>query len=152
MIKLKGFSLADYQHEYDKGAFLTLKKMKAFDKAVDWIVENMVEKVTDVQQTGSCICVNRDSLPELSIIVESTAKTLDIDIIPQIYTRWGYDIYMTTDGDKHPKLIINTGAIDLLSEYELKFMIGHEFGHIRSNHLKYLLLLQILVIVQCTYS
>ena len=137
---LKGFTLADYQHDADKGAFLSLKKVKAFDKAVDWVVENTVEKVTDVQQTGSSLCVNQEATPELFNLVETIAKTLDMDIIPQIYTRWGYDIYMTTDGDKHPKLLINTGAIDLLSEEELSFMIGHEFGHIKSNHLKYLLL------------
>lgn len=140
MQELKGISLADYQHEDDKGAFLSLKKVKAFDKAVDWVVENTVEKVTDVQQTGSSLCVNEESSPNLYKLVLSIANTLDMEEIPQIYTRWGYDIYMTTDGDKHPKMLINTGVIDLLTEEEQRFLIGHEFGHIKSNHLQYLLL------------
>lgn len=137
---LKGYSTDDYIHEYDKGAFLNLKKVKAFDKSVDWIIKNMVEEVTNVQQTGSSICVNQDATPELFNLVNDVAKTVDVENIPQIYTRWGYGIYITTDGDKHPKMIINTGTIDLLTSDEQRFMIGHEFGHIKSNHLKYLLL------------
>ena len=48
MKTLRGITLADYQHDDDRGAFLSLKKIKAFDKAVDWVIENTVEKVTDV--------------------------------------------------------------------------------------------------------
>ena len=140
MKTLRGITLADYQHDDDRGAFLSLKKIKAFDKAVDWVIENTVEKVTDVQQIGSSISMNEEAAPKLYDLVHDIANTLDVDIIPQTYTRWGYDIYITTDGDKHPKMIINTGTIDLLTPDEQRFMIGHEFGHIKSNHLKYLLL------------
>lgn len=140
MKTLRGITLADYQHDDDRGAFLSLKKIKAFDKAVDWVIENTVEKVTDVQQIGSSISMNEEAAPKLYDLVHDIAYTLDVDIIPQTYTRWGYDIYITTDGDKHPKMIINTGTIDLLTPDEQRFMIGHEFGHIKSNHLKYLLL------------
>ena len=140
MKTLRGITLADYQHDDDRGAFLSLKKIKAFDKAVDWVIENTVEKVTDVQQIGSIISMNEEAAPKLYDLVHDIANTLDVDIIPQTYTRWGYDIYITTDGDKHPKMIINTGTIDLLTPDEQRFMIGHEFGHIKSNHLKYLLL------------
>ena len=137
---LQGLNFTDYQHDSDKAAFIKLKKIKAFDKALDWVVENTVEKVTDVQQIGSSICVTQDATPELFNLVNDVARTVDVENVPQIYTRWGYDIYITTDGDKHPKMIINTGTIDLLTPDEQRFMIGHEFGHIKSNHLKYLLL------------
>ena len=140
MKTLRGITLADYQHDDHRCAFLSLKKIKAFDKAVDWVIENTVEKVTDVQQIGSSISMNEEAAPKLYDLVHDIANTLDVDIIPQTYTRWGYDIYITTDGDKHPKMIINTGTIDLLTPDEQRFMIGHEFGHIKSNHLKYLLL------------
>ena len=140
MKAFKGLHLKDYQHDSDKAAFITLKKIKAFDKALDWVVENTVEKVTDVQQTGSSICVTQDATPALFNLVNDVARTVDVENVPQIYTRWGYEIYITTDGDKHPKMIVNTGTVDLLTSEEQRFMIGHEFGHIKSNHLKYLLL------------
>lgn len=140
MKKLKGLKLEDYQHESDKAAFLSLEKVKAFDKAVDWVIKNTVEEVTNVQQTGSSICVNQDATPDLFNLVNDVAATVDVSNVPQVYTRWGYDIYITTDGDKHPKMIVNTGTVDLLTPAEQRFMIGHEFGHIKSNHLKYLLL------------
>lgn len=100
MKAFKGLDLKDYQHDSDKAAFISLKKIKAFDKALDWVVENTVEKVTDVQQTGSSLCVNEVATPELFNLVNDVAKTVDVENVHQIYTRWGYDIYLTTDGDK----------------------------------------------------
>lgn len=140
MKRLKGLELADYQHESDKAAFLSLEKVKAFDKAVDWVIKNAVEQVNDVQQTGSSIRVTEVSNSKLLNLMRMVANTVDIKDIPQAYTRWGYDIYISTDGDKNPKMIFNTGTLDLLTDGELRFLIGHEFGHIKSNHLKYLLL------------
>lgn len=140
MKALKGLELKDYQHDSDKAAFVSLEKVKAFEKAIDWVIKNTVEEVTNVQQTGSSICVTQDATPELFNLVNDVARTVDVENVPQIYTRWGYEIYITTDGDKHPKMIVNTGTVDLLTSEEQRFMIGHEFGHIKSNHLKYLLL------------
>ena len=45
MKKLKGLKLEDYQHESDKAAFLSLEKVKAFDKAVDWVIKNTIEEI-----------------------------------------------------------------------------------------------------------
>ena len=42
MKKLKGLKLEDYQHESDIAAFLSLEKVKAFDKAVDWVIKNTI--------------------------------------------------------------------------------------------------------------
>ena len=46
MKKLKGLKLEDYQHESDKAAFVCLEKVKAFDKAVDWVIKNTIEEVS----------------------------------------------------------------------------------------------------------
>lgn len=137
---LKGLKLEDYQHPEDKAAFLTLSKVKAFDKAMDWVIKNTVEEVINVQSTGNDISVNEKATPVVYSQVCDVARIVDVEDIPQVFMRWGYNIYLTTDGDKHPKMIINTGLIDLLTKDERNFMIGHEFGHIKSNHLKYLLL------------
>ena len=34
-------------------------------------------------------------------------------------------------------MVLNSGAVDLLSEEQLKYVIGHEMGHIKSNHILY---------------
>src|SRR5690606_21963042 len=36
-----------------------------------------------------------------------------------------------------PIVVLTSGAIDLLTEDELMFLIGHEFGHIKSRHTLY---------------
>lgn len=140
MRKLRGFGLADYQHEGDKGTLLDLKKVAVLEKAVDWVVSNAIEKVAEVQQTGNSLFISEAATPELCSLVKEVVDVIDVAQVPQIYSSWRYDIYTQTDGDKNPKISISSGAIDLLDKNEMRFLLGHELGHFKSGHLKYLLL------------
>lgn len=37
----------------------------------------------------------------------------------------------------NPIIVLNSGAVDLLSDHELHYLIGHEVGHIKSRHTLY---------------
>lgn len=50
-------------------------------------------------------------------------------------------------GVEDPIIVINSGAIDLLTYEELLFIIGHEVGHIKSQHVLYSQMAQILPIL-----
>ena len=40
-------------------------------------------------------------------------------------------------GIDHPFVVVNSGMIDLLDEDELRFVLGHELGHVLSGHALY---------------
>lgn len=139
MKRLYNLSVEEYQHPDDKASFSKLTRIKAFNKALDWVVKNTVEEVIKVQKTGSNIKVNERSYPELYHLFLDIARTVDLEVIPEVFMKWGYNIYATTDGDNNPKTIINSGVTDLLTTSEQRFLLGHECGHIKSQHLRYLL-------------
>lgn len=139
MIRLRQLRLEDYQHPNDKAAFAELSKKSAFKKAVDWIVKNTVEDVIKIQNMGSGIKVNANSYPVLYNLFMDVARTISLENTPELFMKWAYNIYATTDGDSCPKTVINSGVTDLLTTAEQRFLFGHECGHIKSQHLKFLL-------------
>ena len=127
----------EYEHDLDRKTLETLKKtpgLTFFGKA---ITKYMVERITSIQCTGSNIRVTEDNYPDIYEYIRYACEILDLRRPPELYLQWGYDINACTIGSDNPIIIINSGLIDLCSEDEILFIIGHECGHIKSNHMLY---------------
>lgn len=139
MKQLKNLPLEAYQHPLDKAAFMSLTRIPVINKVVDFVTGS-IEKFAVVNRTGSCLKVSEKNIPELYNEFRNVGSTIGMDSIPEFYIQFGYDLYSSTDGDKHPVTVINSGIVDLLTPDERKFYLGHELGHIMSGHLQYLLI------------
>ena len=64
-------------------------------------------------------------------------RILDLDKTPEVYVQQGFQINGCTTGIENPIIILNAGCLSLLDYEELLFIIGHEVGHIKSQHLMY---------------
>ena len=58
-----------------------------------------------------------------------------------------YNINACTIGSKSPIIVLNSGLIDLCDEDEIMFVIGHELGHVKSNHMLYHMMAQVINLV-----
>lgn len=129
---------SNYEHPFDNVALEALRATKGFDAVVNFVLNWTAIKWHIVQLCGSNFHVTPQSCPELYQLVQSLADTLDIDRLPKIYTQWSYGINAYTTGYKDDTiLVLHTGAVDLMTEPELSFIIGHELGHIKSGHVLY---------------
>ncbi len=84
------------------------------------------------------IAVGPRQFPEIHALGEDCARTLGIGI-PQIFiipdsTLNGYT-YCTNDIDQI--IVLTSGLVQTLDPAELKFVIGHECGHIHNQHVVY---------------
>ena len=61
-----------------------------------------------------------------------------------LYIDWSYSINACTVGADTPIIILNSGLIDLCNDEEIMFIIGHEVGHIKSNHMLYHMMAQVI--------
>jgi Zn-dependent protease with chaperone function len=66
-----------------------------------------------------------------------TCHTLDVPRVPELYIGAGGELNAFTAGVDHPIIVINAGAIDQLSDDELRFVLAHELGHVKSGHVLY---------------
>ncbi len=76
-------------------------------------------------------------------MVRDACYILDMPEVPELYVRQDPTPNAMALGSDHPFIVLNTGLIDLLDDEELRFVIGHEVGHILSGHAVYQTMMQI---------
>lgn len=139
---LRGLDHDAYEHEFDKAALDALEGTWGLEAFAKWVTSNFIERVFDVQYRGSNIRVTKESYPKIYAYLEQACKILDMPKVPECYIQWGYDINAFTVGSENPIIVLNSGLIDLCDEDEIMFIIGHELGHIKSNHMLYHMMAQ----------
>lgn len=140
---LTGLQHNQYEHPFDREALKKLEAIPLLTKFFNWITTNTVEKIYTVQYTGSNLKVTPTSYPKIHQYLRDACKIPDLPNVPDLYIEWGYNINACTVGAEHPIIILNSGLIDLCDEVEIMFIIGHEVGHIKSNHMLYHMMAQV---------
>ena len=134
---LTGLEHHQYEHPFDKAALEKLEKIPFLKTACEWITSNFVERIYNVQYTGSHLKVTKENYPKIYQYLEDACRILDLKKVPDLYISWDYSINACTIGAENPIIILNSGLIDLCKDDEIMFIIGHECGHIKSNHMLY---------------
>lgn len=140
---LTGLQHSQYEHSFDKEALKKLEAIPILPRFLKWVTTNTVEKIYTVQYTGSNLKVTPTSYPKIYQYLEDACKILDLPRVPDLYIEWGYRINACTVGAEHPIIILNSGLIDLCDDDEIMFVIGHEVGHVKSNHMLYHMMAQL---------
>ena len=134
---LKGLDCSAYEHPFDKKALEALRATKGFGMIGKFITKHTIERIYTVQYTGSYLKIQKDNYPKIYDYLEYAAEILDLKKVPDLYTQWSYNINAFTIGFDNPIIVLNTGLLDLCTEDEIMFIIGHECGHIKSDHMVY---------------
>jgi Zn-dependent protease with chaperone function len=135
--QLAGLPAAVYEHPYDSNALASLRKMPGLDLVIRKFNEHGVERMLRIEYTGSSLRINRDTFPEIFAVAMEACTILEIAPMPDLYVRHGTGINAFTAGVDHPLIVLNSACIDHLSQDELLFVIGHELGHVKSQHVLY---------------
>ena len=142
---LSGLSPEMYEHVFDKKALDRLKVVPALKNVLEFITKHAIEKLYSIQYTGSHLRVSEKRYPEIYEYLKRACQILDVKTIPELYVKWDYTIDAETYGSENPIIVLNSGLLDLCTDDEIMFLIGHEVGHIKSNHMLYHMAAEILV-------
>ena len=134
---IKGLDPETILHPDDKSTMNTLRKIPGFKTAVDKTVVNIMEKYATIEYTADGINVNQKSMPTVYQQLKEACRILDIKKVPDCSTDWFYYICTFTVGEQKPRIVLQSGTVDLLDNDEMLFMLGHELGHIKCGHKTY---------------
>ena len=141
---LTGLDHSQYEHPLDRAALEKLESIPILTTACKWVTSNFIERVYNIQYTGSNLKVTKDNYPKIYEYLVEACRILDLQQVPELYITWGYDINACTIGAENPIIVLNSGLIDLCDDDEILFIIGHEVGHIKSQHMLYHLMAQVI--------
>jgi Zn-dependent protease with chaperone function len=105
----------------------------------------LVPYVKQLQQMDS-IAVGPQQFPRIHQIGQDCARTLGIGT-PEIfiYSSPLLSAFTYATDDISPVIVLSSGIVDALSDDELKFVIGHESGHIHNLHGIYNTMIEIFI-------
>ena len=135
-VLLRGLDPREYEHPLDKKALDALEGTPGLELLVKKSNQYGIERVMRVQYTGSNIKVYKANFPQLYQALETVCNVLDVHPVPDLYIELGFINGLTTGVEK-PIIVLTSGCVGLLSHDELLFILGHEVGHIKSQHILY---------------
>ncbi|MBR4039605.1 MAG: M48 family metallopeptidase [Clostridia bacterium] len=136
-VPIESLFAKEYEDPRDSAYLNALKLNKGFDKAAKLAIEYGIERIMSILYTGSNVRVTRKNMPYLYECVEQACRILNVDTVPDVYVQDNPYLNASTTGAAHPIIVLNNCVLQKLTHEELMFIIGHEVGHIKSEHLQY---------------
>jgi len=133
---IRGLDPREYEHPLDKKALDALEGTPGLETLVKKLNQYGIERVMRVRYTGSNIKVYKYNFPHLYKAIETVCNVLNTHPMPDLYIDLGF-INALTIGVEKPIIVLTSGCVGLLSYDELLFVLGHEIGHIKSQHILY---------------
>lgn len=147
-----GISPRAYEHPADRGALAVLRAVPAVAPILKAVAGAFTERGERLLQVASSVRVGPKQYPQLDRIRNEVAATFDLDEVPELFVERSAQAYAYTYGIDKPFIVISTGAVDLLDNESLRFLIGHETGHVMSGHALYNTLLRRLIDLTTSFA
>lgn len=128
---------SDYEHPTDRTALAALQSIPLFNKVLTWWLNFHVKTDMMIEYRGNGLEVTERTCPRVWRLKQLALDRLSIeDNIPIFLTReWDYNAFAT--GVTTPMIVLHSGIVEDLTNDELLSIIGHEMGHIKSQHMLY---------------
>jgi Zn-dependent protease with chaperone function len=126
-----------YAFSGDLKVLRTMRRLKPVELAVAATVR-LFNSIVRNQLLGGAVLVTPKQFPKLYHLSKRCAEILGVPE-QQMYVvqALGSINAMTMGTNEESVVIIHSATVDHLTEEELLFVIGHEFGHIQNNHAVY---------------
>ncbi|MFD8499709.1 Zn-dependent protease with chaperone function [Amycolatopsis xylanica] len=151
-VRFPGISPRAYEHPVDRGALATLRAVPGFAQVVKTISGFYSERGERLMALASAIRVGPTQYPELDRLRHECAETLDISPVPNVFVERNPAVNAMAIGMDEPFIVITTGALEVMDTESLRFVIGHEMGHVLSGHAVYRTILIRLISLQMSMS
>jgi Zn-dependent protease with chaperone function len=147
-VRFPGISPRAYEHPADKGAMATLRTVPGVADVLKALNSLFNERAERLMAVASHVRVGPSQYPVLDRLRTESAEILDLERVPNIYVARDPNAVARTRGIDEPFIVLSTGLVEALDEDALRFVIGHEMGHVLSGHAVLLTLLDRLSRIQ----
>ena len=144
-VRLTGISSRAYEHPADRSALVALRKLSGFDTLLRKLFGLFNERAFRLTYLAGAVRVSERQFPHIYELVRDGSYILDLDEVPEVYVTQNPLVNAMALGRDKPFIVITTGMVNLYDPEELRWVVGHELGHILSGHAVYRTMLLILL-------
>jgi Zn-dependent protease with chaperone function len=145
-----GISSRAWEHPADRAALGVLRQAGDLSRVSELLTGITQERQMRLWHLGAAIRVSADQLPKLHEIEVEVCGTLDIKPVPELFVMQQPILNAGALGARNPFIVLTSGAVAGLGDPQLRAMIGHELGHIKSGHAPLKTLLALLLRIAAT--
>src|ERR671925_1625160 len=143
--RLKEISPKAYEHPADRAATAALQQIPMMDTVVRKLIEFGYERALRQVFLAGSVKLGSEQLPEAWASHRAACARLDLPDVPDLWLTQFPITNAAAIGSGRPMVLVNSRTVELLDEQELRTVLGHEAGHVLSDHLLYRTALMILL-------
>ena len=128
-VVLTGISSRAWEHPADRGALTALRELRGFDDVLKVVSSVWTERAWRLAFLGNGIRVDHRQYPRVYRLYAEAAAALDVAELPELYVQLDRNLNAMCIGLDRPIIVLNSGAVELLDDDELRCLLGHELGH-----------------------
>jgi Zn-dependent protease with chaperone function len=136
-IRLPGISSRAYEHPADRSALVALRKLTGFDTILKNLAGMFNDRALRLMFLASSVRCSPEQFPDLYQAMLDGAYILDLPTVPELYVCQTPIVNAMALGTSKPFIVLDSGIVDLMDPEEIRFVIGHELGHVLSGHSVY---------------
>src|SRR5256886_568162 len=136
-----------WEHPADRAALQTLRSVPGFDQVVKKVVGFFGERGIRLLFQANAVRVGPTQFPRMNALYTDVLTSLDWSERPELFVSQTPFVNAGAYGMDRPFIVINSGALQLLDDDELRVLLGHELGHVMSGHALYHTILVLIVFV-----
>jgi Zn-dependent protease with chaperone function len=136
-VRLPGISSRAYEHPADRSALVAMRKLTGFDALFRRLASLFSDRSLRLLFLASSVRATQEQFPQLHQLLLDGASILDLPEVPELFISQDPIPNAMALGSDKPFIVLTTGLVDLLDTEELRFVIGHELGHVLSGHTVY---------------
>jgi Zn-dependent protease with chaperone function len=134
---LTGIDPTTWEHPADRAALAALRRIPVFDEVLRKVFGIFGEKPIRLAFQANAVRVGPRQFPRLHEHYVQVLATLDSPEHYELFVSQTPIVNAGAYGMEHPFIVLNSGAVRLLNDDELVYLLGHELGHVLSGHVLY---------------
>ncbi|HEX2095068.1 MAG TPA: M48 family metallopeptidase [Longimicrobiaceae bacterium] len=142
---LTGIDSRSWEHPADRAALNALRRVPGFDEVLRKVFGFFGERPIRLAFQANAVRVSATQFPRVHELYREAARVLDPPGEYPLYVTQTPLVNAGAWGMEKPFITVNSGTLGLLTDTELKFILGHELGHIMSGHALYRTMMYILL-------
>ncbi|MCA9539159.1 MAG: M48 family metallopeptidase [Myxococcales bacterium] len=136
-VRLTGISSRAWEHPADRAALTALRKVPGFDQMLRTLFGWIPERSLRLLYLGNAVRVGGGQFQRIDRLFDECCAILDAERRPELFVAGPRELNAGAIGWDRPLIVLNSGAIELLDDDELRFVLAHELAHVVSGHVLY---------------